>query len=307
MIHKHISYSTEAKKAIEQGQAIVALESTIISHGMPYPENKDTAFLLEDILRQQGVCPATIAIVDGTIKIGLSNQEIEYLALEKKSKVLKISTKDIPYCLVTKKSGACTVAATMHLAQLAGIRIFATGGIGGVHRGAEHTFDISADMDELAKNPVAVVCAGAKSILDLGLTLEYLETKSVPVIGYQTTMLPAFYTRISDHTLDISLDSPKQIADFIKAKWELHSNTGVVITNPIPEQYSLDTKYINGIVEEALATCNTQKIQGKKITPFLLSYIAEHTEKKSLFSNIELVKNNTNLAAKIALEYSRKK
>lgn len=303
---EQLSISAELQEARRKKKPVVALESTIISHGMPYPENRDTALLLEECIRSQGACPATIAIIDGQIKIGLSPQELETLARKKRASVLKVSTKDIPYLLVRKKTGATTVAATMYLAHLAGIRIFATGGIGGVHRNAAQSFDISADLDELARSAVAVVCSGAKSILDLGATLEYLETRLVPVIGYGTKQLPAFYTRTSAFSLDITLDTVQELASFLYAQWQLAEQTGygtgTVIANPIPQQYSLDETYITRVVDEALAASRDRGIRGKECTPFLLSYIAEKTEKKSLFSNIELVRNNALLAAQLAVE-----
>ncbi len=309
-----IHYSHEVKRAYDEKKAIVALESTIITHGMPYPENRDTAVLLEETIRANGATPATIAIIDGTIRVGLSAEELDNVAKQDSNTMLKVSTKDIPFALVQKRSGGTTVAATMYIAHLAGISVFATGGIGGVHRGAETSFDISADLDELSKTPVAVVCAGAKSILDLRLTLEYLETKAVPVIGYKTEVLPAFYTRNSNFNLDMSLDTVEKIAKFLAIKWSLVSSreygevsghTGVVIANPIPEEYSMDESYIHTVVEEALQQCSLKGIVGKATTPFLLSYIAERTEKKSLFSNIQLVKNNALLGAKIAAEYTK--
>ena len=309
-----IHYSHEVQKAHEQKRAIVALESTIITHGMPYPENKNTAILLEETIRENGAVPATIAIINGTVCVGLSAEDLDDIAKQDSRTMLKVSTKDIPYAIVQGRSGGTTVAATMNIAHRAGISVFATGGIGGVHRGAETSFDISADLDELSKTPVAVVCAGAKSILDLRLTLEYLETKAVPVIGYQTTVLPAFYTRSSIFDLDICLDTVEQIAKFLSVQWnffdnkELHyssKHTGLVIANPIPEEYSMEEAYINTIVEEALQQCSLKGIVGKATTPFLLAYIAERTEKKSLFSNIQLVKNNALLGAKIAVEYAK--
>lgn len=302
----HILFSEEVKKAKKNNIPIVALESTIITHGMPYPENRDTAKMLEDTVRKEGACPATIAILEGEIRVGLNANELDTLANSDKNEMLKVSTKDIPYAIIKKINGGTTVAATMHIANLVGIQVFATGGIGGVHRGAETSFDISADLEELARTPVAVVCAGAKSILDLSLTMEYLETKSIPVIGYQTNVLPAFYTRKSDCELDLSLDSPQEIAQFLETKWKLGEHiqkTGVVIANPIPEEHSLEKNYIDSIVEEALECCEDEEIRGKEITPYILAYIAEATDNISLDANIELVKNNALLAAKIVVEH----
>lgn len=298
---QYLSYSTEVKEALETGKAIVALESTIISHGMPYPQNVITAKEVEQIIRDHGAVPATIAILDGQIKIGLSDEELEVLGNSKD--VAKASRRDLPYLLATKQKGATTVAATMICADLAGIRIFVTGGIGGVHRGAESTMDISADLEELAKTNVAVICAGAKSILDIGLTLEYLETKGVPVVGYQTDFLPAFYTRTSPFSVNFRADDAQTIAAMLKAKWELNLTGGAVIANPIREEDAMEEAFITDIIERALSEANENGIVGKNVTPFLLGKVKELTEGKSLVANIALVKHNATIGAEIAVAY----
>ena len=296
----YIDYSEEVKKAKKEGQPVVALESTIISHGMPYPKNVETALMCEDIIRKNNAVPATIAVIDGRLKAGLSHDESEYLA--KAKGILKMSRRDLPAVVAQKQDGAATVAATMIIAALAGIKVFATGGIGGVHREASHTFDISADLQELAKTSVAVVCAGVKSILDIGLTLEYLETMGVPVLGYQTDKFPAFYTDDSGFGVDYVVDNAEHAADIIRAKWGLGLQGGVVVANPIPKQYSMDKKYIDNIIKEALEEADKRGIKGKKITPFLLDKIKELTAGESLDANIKLVLNNSNVAAKIAYQ-----
>ncbi|MGG0719665.1 pseudouridine-5'-phosphate glycosidase [Robertmurraya massiliosenegalensis] len=298
----YIVLSEEVKAAKAQGKPIVALESTIISHGMPYPQNVKTAREVEEIIREKGAVPATIAILDGKIKIGLSDEELEMFG--KSTDVAKASRRDIPYLIATKKKGATTVAATMICADLADIRIFVTGGIGGVHRGAETTMDISADLEELANTNVAVICAGAKSILDLGLTMEYLETKGVPVIGYQTDRLPAFYTRTSEHFVNFRADQASEIAATLKTKWELNLIGGVVIANPIPKEYAMDETVITDVIEKALEEANENHITGKDSTPFLLAKVKELTGGKSLETNIELVKNNARLGAEIAVSFN---
>ncbi|WP_449622680.1 pseudouridine-5'-phosphate glycosidase [Robertmurraya sp. Marseille-Q9965] len=303
-MEQYIVLSEEVKAAKEQGKPIVALESTIISHGMPYPQNVKTAREVEQIIREKGAVPATIALVDGKIKIGLSDEELEMFG--RSTGVAKASRRDLPYLLATKKTGATTVAATMICADLADIRIFVTGGIGGVHRGAETTMDISADLEELANTNVAVICAGAKSILDLGLTMEYLETKGVPVIGYQTDVLPAFYTRSSDFAVNFKAETPAEIAATLKTKWELNLKGGAVIANPIPEEHAMDEIEIARVIESALQEANTKHISGKDTTPFLLAKVKELTGGKSLASNIELVKNNARLGAEIALSFYQK-
>ncbi|MED4871100.1 pseudouridine-5'-phosphate glycosidase [Geobacillus stearothermophilus] len=295
-------FSEEVAQAKAEKKPIVALESTIISHGMPYPENVQTAKAVEQIIRDRGAVPATIAIIDGKIKIGLTDDELELLGTSRD--VEKVSRRDLPYVVAMKKHGATTVAGTMICAQMAGIRVFATGGIGGVHRGAEQTMDISADLQELSRTNVAVVCAGAKSILDLGLTLEYLETHGVPVIGYQTDVLPAFYSRTSPFRVDYRLDSVEEIAQFIETKWKLGLNGGVVIANPVPKEEELEESYITAIIEQALKEAEKQHITGKAVTPFLLDRVKTLTGGKSLKANIALVKNNAALAADLARELS---
>ncbi|MFZ2257413.1 MAG: pseudouridine-5'-phosphate glycosidase [Clostridiaceae bacterium] len=302
---KYLAMAPEVKLALEEGRPVVALESTIISHGMPYPANVETAIAVEQIVRDHGAVPATIAILDGKLKVGLSPQEIDYLGQAKD--VSKASRRDIPYIVAQGKNGGTTVGATMIIAELAGIKVFATGGIGGVHRGAQTTMDISADLEELGKTNVLVVCAGAKAILDLGLTLEYLETKGVPVIGYQTEQLPAFWTRTSEFKVDYRVDTAKEIAELTLAKWDLNINGGVLVANPIPESYSMDADFINEAIQKALIEAQSQGIQGKATTPFLLSKIKDLTEGKSLESNIQLVYNNVALAADIAVEMTRAK
>lgn len=301
-LKNYLEVSPEIELALKENKPVVALESTIISHGMPYPQNVETALKVEEIIRENGAIPATMAILNGKLKVGLNKEEIDYLG-KKGLKVIKASRRDIPVILAKKEDGATTVASTMILANLAGIKIFATGGIGGVHRGAETTMDISADLEELAMTDVAVVCAGAKSILDLGLTLEYLETKGVPVLGYQTKELPAFYTRESGFNLDAKIDSPEEFAEILKAKWSVGLKGGVVIANPIPEKFAMDYNTIHNAIEEALKEAKENHIKGKESTPFLLAKVKEITKGKSLESNIELVFNNAKLAAEIAKNF----
>lgn len=296
-----LEISDEVKNALIGNKPVVALESTIISHGMPYPQNVETALEVEKIVRENGAIPATIAIINGKLKVGLTKEEIDYLG-KKGTSIPKVSRRDIAPILAKQLDGATTVASTMIIANLSNIRIFATGGIGGVHRNATTTMDISADLEELATTNVAVVCAGAKSILDLGLTLEFLETKGVPIIGYQTNELPAFYTRKSGFKVDYKMDTPEEIAKTLKIKWQMSLNGGVIIANPIPEKYALDYTYINSIIEKALLECNSLGIKGKETTPFLLKKVKDLTEGKSLEANIKLVFNNAKLAAQIACE-----
>ena len=298
-MNNYLEISPEVRAALAEGKPVVALESTIISHGMPYPQNVETAMNVEQIVRQNGAVPATIAIIGGKLKAGLSADEIEYLG-KKGYAVTKASRRDLPVLVARGEDGATTVATTMIIAAMAGIKVFATGGIGGVHRGAEVTMDISADLEELARTPVLVVCAGAKSILDLGLTLEYLETKGVPVIGYGTEELPAFYTRKSGFGVDYRLDTPEEVAAAFRAKLEMDLGGGMLVTNPIPEQYSMDPDVINKAIDEAVAEANAQGIRGKQTTPFLLAKIKDITGGDSLASNIRLVYNNAALAAKVA-------
>ncbi|MEG0068951.1 pseudouridine-5'-phosphate glycosidase [Cetobacterium sp.] len=301
-LEKYLVISEEVKNALANNQAVVALESTIISHGMPYPQNVETALKVEEIVRENGAIPATIAILNGKLKVGLSKEEIDYLG-KKGLDVTKASRRDIPAILASEGDGATTVASTMIIAALAGVKVFATGGIGGVHRGAETTMDISADLEELAMTDVAVVCAGAKSILDIGLTLEFLETKGVPVLGYQTKELPAFYTRRSGFNVDYKMDTPEQIAKTLKAKWDVNLKGGVVIANPIPEEFAMDFDTITTAINNAVAEAEEKGIKGKNSTPFLLSKVKDITKGKSLEANIELVFNNARLASKIAKHY----
>lgn len=299
--NKYLDVAPEVKKALEEGKPVVALESTIISHGMPYPKNVETALNVEKVIRDNGAIPATIAIIGGRLKAGLSKEEIEYLG-KTGQKVTKVSRRDLPIIVSKKMDGATTVATTMIIAAMAGIKVFATGGIGGVHRGAETTMDISADLEELAMTPVMVVCAGAKAILDLGLTLEYLETKGVPVIGYQTEELPAFYTRKSGFKVDYRLDTPKEMADAFKTKIEMGMKGGMLITNPIPEEYAMDEAVINKAIDQAIKESVEKGIKGKATTPFLLARVVELTGGDSLDSNIQLVYNNAKVAALTAVE-----
>jgi len=298
-MNSYLDLNPEVKQALANNKPVVALESTIISHGMPYPKNLETAMQVSQTVRDNGAVPATIAIINGRLKAGLTKSEIELLAKEGQ-KVLKTSRRDLPYVVSKKLNGATTVAATMIIAKMAGIKIFATGGIGGVHRGAAETFDVSADLQELAHTSVAVVCAGAKAILDLELTLEYLETQGVPVLGYQTEELPAFYTRKSGLKVDYRLDSPKEIANFLKSKWALKLKGGVVVANPVPETYQMDYDVIMKTIDDALLEADKRGIKGKESTPFLLEKIANLTQGESLETNIKLVLNNATLAAKIA-------
>lgn len=292
----------EVRVALEEKRPIVALESTIISHGMPFPQNYETAMLLENEVRSNGAIPATIAIIQGKIRVGLEKKDIEYIATDKN--VHKVSRRDVPYIIASGLNGATTVASTMIFAQMAGIRIFATGGIGGVHRGGEISLDISADLYELSNTNVAVICAGAKSILDIGLTLEKLETLGVPVVGYKTDDFPAFYTRKSGFKLDLQMQTPLEIAKMIRVKTELGLKGGMVVANPIPLEFEADGEKINASIEIALIEAAKLGIRGKEVTPFLLKKVKELTGGDSLESNISLVKNNADLAAKIAVQLS---
>ena len=298
--HPWLDVAPEVQAALNAGKPVVALESTIISHGMPYPQNVETALNVERIIRENGAVPATIAIIGGRCKAGLSREEIEHLG-KKGYDVTKASRRDLPVLVARGQDGATTVTTTMMIADMAGIRVFATGGVGGVHRGAETTMDISADLEELANTNVLVVCAGAKSILDLGLTLEYLETKGVPVIGYGTDELPAFYTRKSGFGVDYRMDTPEEIAAAFDAKLKMRLAGGMLVTNPIPEEYSMDPEVINRAIDAAVAEANATGIHGKQTTPFLLAKIKDITGGDSLDSNIRLVYNNAELAAKIAV------
>ena len=295
----------EVQEALAKGQAVVALESTIIAHGMPFPKNLETALRVEARIREEGAIPATIAIINGHLRVGLNAEELELFGREGQ-KAAKVSRRDIPFVLAKQQNGATTVASTMIIAAMAGIKVFATGGIGGVHRGATTTLDISADLQELAQTSVAVVSAGAKSILDLGLTLEYLETHGVPVIGYQTDHFPAFYTRSSGLEVNYRVDAPKDIAKVLQYKWGMGLHGGVLVANPIPEQFSLSPAVIESKIEAALSEAHAQEIMGKALTPFLLAKIESLTAGSSLAANIELVLNNARLGAQIAVELAKK-
>ena len=301
---KTLKISEEVRYALEHGKPVVALESTIISHGMPYPDNVKTALTVEKTVRENGAVPATIAIIKGVPTVGLSEEEIEHLGKEG-TKAVKVSRRDIPVVIAKKLDGATTVASTMIFAETAGIKVFATGGIGGVHRGATETMDISADLEELHQTNVTVVCAGAKSILDLGLTLEYLETKGVPVLGYKTDELPAFFIRKSGFKVDYRMDSPEEIAAAVKAKDALGLSGGMLVANPVPEEYSMDPDKIEAVISEAVEEAKALGITGKKVTPFLLEKIRNVTGGDSLFTNVKLVLNNAALAAKIAVELTK--
>ncbi|MBE6060460.1 MULTISPECIES: pseudouridine-5'-phosphate glycosidase [unclassified Clostridium] len=303
MLERYLDINPEVKAALMEGKPVVALESTIISHGMPYPKNVETALKVESIIRENGAIPATIAILEGKLKVGLTTEEVEFLG--KTSGVIKTSRRDIPFIVANKLNGATTVASTMIIAALAGIKVFATGGIGGVHRGAAQTMDISADLEELAMTDVAVVCAGCKSILDIGLTREYLETKGVPVVGFQTEELPAFYTRKSGFKVDYKVDSEEILAKALKAKWDLGLEGGMVVANPIPEEFEMDYDTINNAIETAVKEAEEKGIVGKESTPFLLSKVKEITGGSSLESNIQLVFNNAKVGAKLAVELSK--
>ncbi len=300
----YLDVNPEVARAVAEGKPVVALESTIISHGMPYPQNVQTALKVEQIIRENGAVPATIGILGGRLKAGLTPEEIEYLG-KKGQDVPKASRRDLAVLAAKGSDGATTVTTTMIIARMAGIKIFATGGIGGVHRGAETTMDISADLEELAQTDVMVICAGAKSILDLGLTLEYLETHGVPVIGYGTDELPAFYTRKSGFGVDYRLDTPEEIARAFKAQHELGLKGGMLVTNPIPVEYSMDADVINKAIDQAVAEAKALGVHGKATTPFLLAKIKDITGGDSLASNIQLVFNNARLAAQVARAYCK--
>ncbi len=304
MLNKYLDVAPEVAAALAEGRPVVALESTIISHGMPYPQNVETALKVEQVIRDNGAVPATIAVLGGRLKAGLSADEIEYLG-KKGAGVTKASRRDLAVLVARGEDGATTVTTTMMIAHMAGIKIFATGGIGGVHRGAETTMDISADLEELAQTDVMVVCAGAKSILDLGLTLEYLETHGVPVIGYGTRELPAFYTRHSGFSVDYEIDTPEELARAFRVQHELGLRGGMLVTNPIPEEYSMDANVINAAIDEAIREAAEQGIHGKETTPFLLAKVKELTGGDSLDANIQLVFNNARLAARTAAAYTK--
>lgn len=299
-MNKYLSISPQVQQALDAGRPVVALESTIISHGMPYPQNVETALRVEQTVRDGGAVPATIAVIGGKLKAGCTPDEIEYLG-KRGQAVTKASRRDLPVLIARGEDGATTVTTTMIIAAMAGIKVFATGGIGGVHRGAQTTMDISADLEELAMTPVMVICAGAKSILDLGLTLEYLETKGVPVIGYGTEELPAFYTRHSGYKVDYRIDSPEALAAAFAAKLVMGLRGGMLVTNPIPEEYSMPADVINSAIDAAIAEASRLGIKGKETTPFLLAKIKDITGGDSLDANIQLVLNNARLAAKVAV------
>ena len=300
-LEDYLDIQPEIAEAIKEGKPVVALESTIVSHGKPFPENVEFAHKVEKIVRGEGAIPATTAIIDGKLKVGLSSDELDLMC--RAENVGKVSRRDVAVYLATGMNGATTVATTMLIAAMAGIRIFATGGIGGVHRGGEDSMDISADLQELANTPVAVVCAGAKMILDLGRTLEYLETQGVPVLGYQTDEFPAFYCSKSGYKLDYNAESPEIIAKIMKTKWDLGLKGGLVIGNPIPEEFALDFDWMNGVIDAALKKADDLGIRGKYITPFLLAEIKDMTEGVSFASNLELAYNNARLASRIAKAY----
>lgn len=298
-----LDVAPEVAAALAAGKPVVALESTIISHGMPYPKNVETAAVVEDVVRNAGATPATIAILGGRLKVGLSAEEIEHLG-KQGPQATKCSRRDLPFVMAREQDGATTVAATMIIADMAGIRVFATGGIGGVHRGVEETMDVSADLEELASTNVAVVCAGIKSVLDIGRTLEYLETRGVPVVGYQTDTLPAFYSRDSGYSVDYRVESAQEVATAMKIKWAMGLQGGMVIAVPIPDAHALASDEIDGVIDEAISEMQGQKITGKDTTPFLLARIAERTAGRSLEANIELVKNNARIATAIAVQFA---
>ncbi len=305
-MNPYLDIHPEVAAALKEGRPVVALESTIISHGMPYPQNVETALRVEAAIREDGAVPATIAVIGGRLKAGLSPEEIEYFG-KKGRAIAKASRRDLALLCARGEDGATTVTTTMIIAHMAGIQIFATGGIGGVHRGAETTMDISADLEELAQTPVMVICAGAKSILDLGLTLEYLETKGVPVLGYQTKELPAFYTRQSGFSVDYRVDTPAELAKALYTQRQLGLKGGMLVTNPIPEEYSMPKEVIDAAIDQAIRESREQGVKGKETTPFLLARVAELTGGESLASNIELVLNNARLAARTAAEYCKLK
>ena len=297
-MHSFLSIHEEVAEALSSKRPVVALESTIIAHGMPYPQNVETALQVEKVIRENGAIPATIACINGKIQVGLSSSQLEELATSKN--VLKLSRRDLPIAISQKRIGATTVAATMIGAEMAGIKIFATGGIGGVHRGVELTGDVSADLQELGMTSVAVVSAGAKAILDIPRTLEYLETMGVPVLGFQSDFFGAFYSRSSGIPVEIRMDTPQEIADFLNAKWNLGLKGGVLISNPIPEEYEIPSSEIEPVILEAVAEANALDINGKRLTPFLLGKIKDVTAGRSLETNIQLVLNNARVAAQIA-------
>jgi pseudouridine-5'-phosphate glycosidase len=304
LLDKHLDISADVAESLRARAPVVALESTIISHGMPYPRNVETALAVQDIVRDAGAVPATIAVMDGRLKVGLSADEIERLG-KKGQQAIKCSRRDLPFVMARGEDGATTVAATMIIAALAGIRVFATGGIGGVHRGVQETMDISADLEELANTSVAVVCAGVKSVLDIGRTLEYLETSGVPVVGYQTDTLPAFYSRCSGHCVDYRVENAAEVAKAMRLKWDIGLQGGMVVGVPVPEQHALAGNEIDTVIDAAIIEMQRQGITGKDTTPFLLARIAERTGGRSLDTNIALVKNNAKIATEIAIAFAK--
>jgi pseudouridine-5'-phosphate glycosidase len=300
---QYLDIATDVEEALQSGKAVVALESTIISHGMPYPGNVETALAVEGVVREGGATPATIAIMGGRLKVGLTAEEIQHLG-KKGLDVIKSSRRDLPFLIARKEDGATTVAATMIIASLAGIRVFATGGVGGVHRGVQDTMDVSADLEELANTNVAVVCAGIKSVLDISRTLEYLETSGVPVVGFETNTLPAFYSRKSQFPVDYRVDSAHEVAVAMQAKWDIGLQGGMIVAVPIPEEHGLDSIEIGAVIDAAIEEMQRQGVTGKDTTPFLLARIAEQTGGRSLTANIALVKNNAKVAAEIAKSFA---
>ncbi len=300
---QYLKINEEVRHALEQKKPVVALESTIISHGLPYPENLNTATEMERLIREKGAVPATIGVIEGQLKVGLTKEELYFFATDKS--IIKASRRDLPYLTSQKLHGATTVASTMIIAEMAEIKVFATGGIGGVHRGAERSFDISADLQELAKTSVAVVCAGAKSILDIGLTLEYLETHGVPVIGFNTSEFPAFHTRESGYNVNFSAQTPKEISRLMRDKWLMNLIGGIVVANPIPAKSAMDPKVMNEGIHNAIKKAEVEGVTGKELTPFLLAELKELTHGKSLKANIDLVYNNGKLGAEIAVEFAK--
>jgi len=301
-MNNYLVIHPEVKEALAVNKAVVALESTIISHGMPYPKNIETALAVEEVVRQNGAVPATIAIMNGKCHVGLTKEELEYFGKEKN--VWKVSLRDMPYVISQNLYGATTVAATMRIAAMVGIKVFVTGGIGGVHRGAENTMDISADLTEMAQTSVAIVSAGVKSILDIGLTLEYLETMGIPVVTYRQDEFPSFYSRKSGFTSPLRLDTPKAIAALLTAKWNMGLTGSVLIANPVPAEFEIATAEMEVHIQQALNAAKQKNISGKNVTPFLLQYIAEHTKGESLEANIALIKHNAKVGAEVAVEYA---
>ena len=302
-MNNYLVIHPEVKEALAVNKAVVALESTIISHGMPYPKNIETALAVEEVVRQNGAVPATIAIMNGKCHVGLTKEELEYFGKEKN--VWKVSLRDMPYVISQNLYGATTVAATMRIAAMVGIKVFITGGIGGVHRGAENTMDISADLTEMAQTSVAIVSAGVKSILDIGLTLEYLETMGIPVVTYRQDEFPSFYSRKSGFTSPLRLDTPKAIAALLTAKWNMGLTGSVLIANPVPAEFEISTAEMEVHIQQALNAAKQKNISGKNVTPFLLQYIAEHTKGESLEANIALIKHNAKVGAEVAVEITR--